>query len=114
MSNGNVKITGCMLCADRILYTLDGANLKCSGGFYSQKVEDEYLEQGYKCIPNNGLNSSKYPFRVNNETGIEAIKNDGVINDVYYDLNGKKHSKTHRGVNIVRKSNGKSVKILYK
>ena len=114
ISNGNVKITGCMLSADRILYTVNGATLKCSGGFYSQQVEDEYLEQGYKCIPNNGLNSSKYPFRVNNETGIEAIKNDEVINDVYYDLNGKKHSKTHRGVNIVRKSNGKSVKILYK
>ncbi|MBR5480574.1 MAG: C10 family peptidase [Bacteroidaceae bacterium] len=114
ISNGNVKITDCMLCANQILYMVNGAILKCSGGFYSQKVGDEYLEKGYKCISNNGLNSLKYPFKINNETGIDAIENDGVINDVYYDLNGKRHTKTQKGVNIIRKPNGKSVKILYK
>ena len=112
-SSGNVKITDCMLSGNWILYAWSGCTLKCSGGLYSQKVEAKYLEQGYECFPNNDSTSSKYPYRVDVETGIAGVEEDKADDTVYYDLNGKRYIKMQRGVNIIYDANGKVVKILH-
>lgn len=114
LSSGNVRIENCMICAKRILYAKNGATLKCTGGLYSKNVDEEFLEEGYECVPNSDATTSKYPFKVISTTGIDAIEENFVQDAIYYDLNGNSHTEVQHGINIIRKPNGKSVKILHR
>ncbi len=114
-SNGNLVIKDCMLSATVDFYTWSGATLTCLGGIYSKKVTDEYLAEGCFCASNNDMATLvKYPFRVSKITGISTLKTENsTAKDVHYDLNGRVCSESQPGIHIVRKSDGRSVKMKF-
>lgn len=116
LSNGNVVINDCKLKARTPLYVFNNNSLKCYGGIYSQKVGDEFLGKNCKCTSNyDSATYSKYPYKVvNTASGINTVKQETKVNELHYDLNGTIRSDNNPGLRIIRKQDGKSVKILYR
>lgn len=115
LSAGKGVINDCKLSATRILAVISGYSLECFGGIYSQTVADNYLGSGCRCISNNDPSTAtKYPYKVvNGSTEIDVILPEADENDVHYDLNGIIRSNDDPGLHIIRKDNGKNVKIIY-
>ena len=116
MSSGKVIINDCKMSSDRLFYVYNNYTLKCFGGIYSNKVEDEFLGTNCKCTSNNdAATSSKYPYRVvNSSTDIDAVTEKTETDDVHFDLNGMIRTESKTGLQIIHKSNGQNVKVLYR
>lgn len=114
LSNAEVTISNCMMGGSRILYVMDGAALKCSGGLYSKKVEDKFLAQGCQCYENQDVaTKQKYPYQVANPVGIETPQQSDMP-ETYYNINGMVITDTPSGLVIVRKKDGKTEKRYYR
>lgn len=111
-SNGDVTIEDGLFYGNKTLYTYYGATISCSGGAFSQKVDEKFIDKDCHCTNNGDVSTyARYPYRVvNRTTGIENIQADS--NETYYDLNGIKNGVRQTGVYIVRKSDGKTKKII--
>lgn len=115
LSFGNVVINDCKLKATTILYANRGSYLKCYGGIYSKRVGTGFLGTNCQCKSNDdAATASKYPFKVvNNSDDISPIYETGTDN-VYYDLNGIIRQENKSGLQIIRKADGTTFKILNK
>lgn len=113
LSVGNVIINDCKIKASRILAVNSGFSLKCYGGLYSQGVGQSLLGSGCKCVSNTDpATSSKYPYKVVNSSGVIEVMPESGANDLHYDLNGIIRSDNGPGLHIIRKPDGKSVKVI--
>lgn len=114
LSCSEVVINDCKMSANRLLAVNVGFSLKCYGGLYSLGLSSNFLGQGCRCIRNNdAATSQKYPYRVYNDgSGIEAVMQDTDAVDISYDLNGTVRSDTKPGLRIIRRSDGKVLKVL--
>lgn len=116
LSHGDVLINDCKMSAYRILVANTGYTLKCYGGIYSKSVDITFLGQECQCIANTDASTSeKYPYRVkNNNTGIDIVVDDACADDVHYNLNGMISPDNSQGIQIIRKADGSSKKVLNK
>jgi len=115
-SNGNVTINDCKLAAPKMLLVNEGFSLKCYGGVYSQKVSNPYLGSGCKCISNtDSATASRYPYRVTNPANkVESVRQKIDTDELHYDLNGIIRSDNRTGLDIIRKSDGSTIKVIYR
>lgn len=111
-SNGNVTIMDCRMGGKRNVYAWSGASLKCYGGIYSNIVTTSYLPSGYFCTYNtDAVTSEKYPYMVGNTLGIETVPQQQVSQEgTCYKLDGTVCRDAKKGIVIMRKQNGKTVK----
>lgn len=115
LSHAKVVINYCMLSAATILSANTGYTIKCYGGLYSKAVGASFLASGYSCSRNFGSNSANYPYKVTrNANEIETIITDTDQSVVHYDMNGTVQSENAPGIHIIRKPDGKTIKVLYK
>ena len=115
LSNGEVVINYCKMSASpRLLAIINGHSIKCYGGLYSLGLSSNFLGEGCRCIRNNDVaTNQKYPYRVYNDgSGINAVMQETDAVDVSYDLNGTVRSDTNPGLRIIRRSDGKVLKVL--
>lgn len=111
LSHGKVTINYCQLSANTILSVNTGYTIKCYGGLYSRAVGASFIASGYKCV--NNRSSTKYPFKViKDNTAVEATLYDAGQTDIQYDLNGVVSTDDKPGIRIIRKADGKTIKVL--
>ena len=112
--DGKVTINYCKIKANRVLYN-SNAELKCYGGLYSKLVADSFLGTGCKCVTNDDkTTSSVYRYKVVNPAGIDNISIATDAREQHYDLNGMVIPDNNPGIHIIRTSDGRTLKVLYK
>ena len=113
-----VEIDDCRMAAKVNLNVFEGGKISCRGGLYSTKVGQIFLAEGYQCVANTQEETSeKYPYRVQQiiVDGIRrTLQDDGKSANFYYDTKGMQQSGIKRGMNIIRRSDGRTVKIFSK
>ena len=114
LSSGEVVIYYSKMSTTRLLAVNTGHSLKCYGGLYSLGLSSNFLGEGCRCIANHDAATCvKYPYKVYNDgTGIEAVMKEADAVDVRYDLNGRVRSDNNAGLQIIRKADGKVIKVL--
>ena len=115
---GNVLMDDCRMAAKVNFYALEGGKVSCKGGLYSTMVNKSFLADGYQCVANTQEETSgKYPYRVQQIVidGLrQALQDEGKTANLYYDAKGMQQSGIKRGMNIIRRSDGKTVKVFSK
>lgn len=118
LSAGKVVINYCKMKALRLVTFNDGSSLKCFGGLYSRIVSNAFLGGGCVCEKNtDSATNSKYPYKVRKTVnGIDIVEEDSGATDVHYDLNGMilPDNDNEPGLHIIRKADGRTIKVLYK
>ena len=117
-SGSRVVINDCKLYAPYMFYLGDyEAEIICRGGYYSDLVDSDYLDEGYKCVGNPSAETSEYyPYIVQEiETGIASPKSEDNIGEAqFFNLQGIRQSSMQKGVNIILYPDGTTRKVLNK
>ncbi|MBR1498096.1 MAG: C10 family peptidase [Bacteroidaceae bacterium] len=114
-SKAKVDIEDCRLSSPLLFYTESGSQIDCKGGLYSREVTSAYLADGCECVPNTQTETStKYPYMVQEiGTGIEAAQTDKDEREAgIYSTQGILLPRLQKGVNVIRRSDGTTRKLL--
>lgn len=116
LSFGKVIITDCKMIAKNLFYVNSGCTLTCFSGLYSQAVSDKFLGKDSQCLLNEDVATyRKYPYKVvNSSTGINKVIKETEGLELHYDLNGIIRSDNYPGLHIIRRADGKNIKVIYK
>ena len=115
-SGARVVLNDCRLSAPFLFYVKD-SNIKCGSGLYSAEVTPNFLAEGYECVANTQEETRyKYPYMVQEKpTGIASPSSHENQNEErFYNTQGIPQSSLQKGVNIIRRSDGTTRKVLYK
>ena len=112
--SGNVTVNYSKIKAKEVLHNND-SYLKCFGGLYSSLVSNSLLGTGCQCVSNDDdATASIYRYKVVNPAGVDNIIKSTDSEDMHYDLNGRTVPDNNPGIHIIRTSDGKTVKVLYR
>lgn len=112
-STGSVVIESCRLSAEVILYANGNGGISCKGGLYSDIVKPQFLAEGCQCVENTQEETLyKYPYMVQNTLdNIHHPSQTDDMTDIYYNIQGIQLPGIQKGMNIIRKGNGKTMKV---
>ena len=115
-SGARVVINDCKLYAPYMFYQGDNdSEIICRGGYYSDLVDSDYLDAGYRCVGNPSAETSEYyPYIVQEiETGIASPRTEESTGEAqFYNMQGIQLPTMQKGVNIIRYPDGTTRKVL--
>ena len=111
---GHVTVNYSKIQAKEIFHN-NGSYLKCFGGLYSKTISGAYLGTGCQCVMNDDdATASVYHYKVVNPSGVENVINSNDVYEQHYDLNGIAVPDNKSGIHIIRTSDGRTMKVLYR
>ncbi len=115
-SGARVVINDCKLYAPYMFYQGDNdSEIICRGGYYSDLVDSDYIDAGYRCVGNPSAETSEYyPYIVQEiETGIASPRTEESTGEAqFYNMQGIQLPDMQKGVNIIRYPDGTTRKVL--
>lgn len=115
-SGARVVLNDCRLSAPSLFYVKE-SNITCGSGLFSAEVTPDFLAEGYECVANTQEETRyKYPYKVQEKpTGIASPSSHEKQNEErFYNTQGIPQPSLQKGVNIIRRSDGTTRKVLYK